>query len=285
MTSKHETLLSELYELSKEKVLRESKISDLEYMYEIALLKEGRYEDDEASSIYTGILLTLQNFTSTQDCIRLRAKCLTRLGSIRRDQGKVTGINGAFSLYQQALSIWRLLNDAPKIAQVHWYLGACNEMQKKYDQALTYYTDALKIEPTDDSLKGSILLRIGTVVNKLKNPEKALKILNKGIELVQNGMDQSYYAYGKEKIAIVEADKGNLEKALYIVSDSLSQIPETHKFRVVQTKTLFADLMFRSGEISAALEAVIETEELANKYNFGHQLISLKSIVNKHLRG
>ncbi len=282
MANKHNLLLRELYNLSKDEKIEVSKLSSLEYMYETALLNEGRYEYDEASSIYSSVLLSLQNFTATEDCIRLRAKCLTRLGSIKRDQGKVAGINGAFVLYQQALSLWKSLNEDQKTAQIHWYLGACNEMQKRYDQALIYYKKALDINSDDNSLRGAILLRVGTVVTKLNDPDMALKILNKGMALVEYSTDQSYYAYGKQKIAIAEAEKGNIDKALYIVSDSLTHIPKTHKFRVVQTKTLLVDLMFRSGEMSAALEAAKEVEELANQHNFGHQLTSLKSIIKKH---
>jgi tetratricopeptide (TPR) repeat protein len=283
MSSNRESLLNKLYKLHREASLEDNNVNNLEYMYENALLSEGRFEFEEAASIYTNILVSLQSLNSTQESIRLRANSLTRLGSIRRDQGRVIGLNGAFNLYQSALRIWRTIRDKKRIIQVTWYLGACNEMQKKYPEALKYYRDALKIEPIDDELKGAILIRIGTVLTKHNDLDLALKILNEGVNLLENKSEPSYFAYGKQKIAIAYAHKGNIEKALNIVTDSQSQIPSTNKFRIVQTRTLYADLMFRSGEINNAIDALAEAEELANKYKFGHQLSAINSVMEEYL--
>ena len=282
------SLLTELYKVAKQENVFNSRVQDLEFAFEFAKQLSSRFEFERAVDIFQDIIIGLQGLTQHTSALRLQARALTELGSIRRDQGIISGTGGAYSLYKKAQFIWNQLGEKDKLAILSWYLGACFEMRKNYDQAFRNYNDALTIIDSIGDLKilrGRVLLRIGTVLTKLENFTSAEQKIRESLSLLESRVTPGDYGYSLQKLAIVEFTKGKTDIAQNLVSDTLKVIPQTDKFRITQTNILLADLLLSSDEVTGGLEAASKAETLAQEYGFTHQLSSLYNVINKHADG
>jgi len=282
---RHADLLTRLYEVAKQESLSTARVHDLEFALESALLLAGRFDFDNATAILLDVLAALQAFSPNVLSLRLQARCLIELANIRRDQGQISGPGGAYALYERSRAIWQHLGELDKIALTTWYLGACNEMRKRHEEALKYYNEALDVVDAIgnlETLRGRILLRIGTVLTKIGALDKAGKKIRESLTLLEERVPLSDYGFAQQKLAIVHFSKGQKETSLRMVSDTLSMIPKADKFRLTQAKILIADLLFSIDEEDAGLEVASEAEALAYEYGFRHQLSALYSTVDKH---
>ena len=91
-----------------------------------------------------------------------------------------------------------------KNAQVYANLGAIYQKQKKYDEAITYYKEAEKLEPTSVTTR----LNIGTLYQQKNDYASALSAYNSVLALYPNNLDANMYR------AKALLDSGEKEEAL-----------------------------------------------------------------------
>lgn len=278
-------ILTQLYRDTRQQSLSASRANDMELLLEEALRLAGRFDFERAASILHGILQELPLFSNTVVTLRLQARCLTQLGNIRRDQGQVDGIGGAYRLYSRARDIWQVLGEMGQVALCTWYLGACHEMLKNYTEALKSYKEAIDLVETIgdlEILRGKILLRIGTVLTKKDAYEEAERTINSSLYLLGGRVPDADYGFAQQKLAIVYLYRGYVDKAQRLIYETLRLIPKDDRFRQTQTKILMTDLLLSIGDEDAGLTVASEAETLALQCGFEHQRSTLYEIVNKH---
>lgn len=91
-----------------------------------------------------------------------------------------------------------------KNAQIYANLGAIYQKQKKYDEAINYYKQAEKLEPTSVTTR----LNIGTLYQQKKDFTSALSAYNSVLALYPNNLEANLYR------ANVLAETGEKEEAL-----------------------------------------------------------------------
>ena len=97
----------------------------------------------------------------------------------------------------------KLASDS-KNAQIYANLGAIYQKQKKYDEAINYYKQAEKLEPTSVTTR----LNIGTLYQQKKDFTSALSAYNSVLALYPNNLEANLYR------ANVLAESGEKEEAL-----------------------------------------------------------------------
>lgn len=278
-------LLTELFRLAKSENQTAVSLYDLEINLESARRFAEQFDFDSASLVFVDILTALQTLPTTSETIRLQAQCLTELANIRRDQGRINGLGGAYILYERARSLWRYLYEPGKLALTTWFLGACHEMDKNHGMALRFYAEALEIVDTCggmETLRGRILLRIGTVLTKIGTLDAAEETITESRQWLEKQSPTEAHGFALQKLAIVRSSKGDVDSARRMVIDSLTTISESDKLKVTQTKLLLADLLFSSGQIDDGLQEASEAEILASRHGFTHQKKALQAVMDRH---
>jgi len=278
-------ILTQLYKILQDESKSEASTYDLEMIFESGAQAASRFDFNSAIPILLNVLTGLQAIPPSKKSLHLQVRCLIELGNIRRDQGFVTGYQGAQQLYQRAKTIAESLGEKSTIAELLLYLGACNEMQKQYIVALHYYGDALELIDVlggMEYLRGRVLLRIGTILTKTRSLDEAERTLLRSLNLLEGRTTIGGFGHAQQKLAIVYKEQKKLDSALRIVTDTIKAISKESTFRLTQTKILAADLLFSMGDEDEALEEVSQAENMAVDYGFSHQLNALYSMVEKH---
>jgi tetratricopeptide (TPR) repeat protein len=281
-------ILSELYKATKTEKQTHAVLYELELLLESAIREVGRFQYEEATELLLGILTSLQPLPQNNATLELHARTLVQLASIKRDQGFIHGPSGALNLYQRAHAIWRHLGNHNEVARMFLFLGACNEMQSRYTDALKNYLMALDmLDNVGDlaSLRGRVTLRVGTVLTKIESLGEAESWIRESLRLLEPRAEVGGLVYAHQKLAILHKFQGKLDKALALVEETVPLVSDSDKFRSTQTKILQADLFLSTGEEDSALEALSEAEDLAVRFGFRHQLASLNLIVSQHIAG
>ncbi len=123
--------------------------------------------------------------------------------------------------YDKALSAYRSSIAAENRHYNAWYgLGKVFEKQGKYAFAEQHYRTAANINPTNALL----MVRIGTVLEKLKNPKAALIQYNRACELSDNALCR--YQKARVLVTLQEPEKALVE--LRVLKDTVPEEANVH---------------------------------------------------------
>jgi len=131
-------------------------------------------------------------------------------------QGSAEALRGAISRMEQALSLWRELNDGEAQTLALLTLGRINDDLGNNQRALELYTQALRLCLASGNRQGQVvtLNNIGGIYDALGEKQQALGFYNQALPLLRAADDRGAEAVTLNNIGLVYSALGEKQKAL-----------------------------------------------------------------------
>ena len=161
-------------------------------------------------------------FTFLRDIKRSQTECIVTLATLLRQISP----NAAEEFYRYLLK-----ENSQSLSKFECYrgLGLCSYSQDDYDQALTFFKEALNLKPNDKLIKSSLHNNIGLVYAQQNETERALTHFNQALENTSNPL---HIACVHHNLALIYSKKGLYEDELDHYEEALrirtSQYPAHH---------------------------------------------------------
>jgi tetratricopeptide (TPR) repeat protein len=170
-----------------------------------------------------GVEVAQQQGVTSTEAIRAEAKKLTDEGFELFKQGTAESLNQAIDKWEQALPLWRKVDDKGWEANILLGIGRVYSDLGEKQQALKYYNQALllKRELTDKHGEAIILNNIGFIYDDLGNKQLALKYYNQALPIRREVEDKSGEAATLNNIGSNYSDLGDNQQALKFYNQAL----------------------------------------------------------------
>jgi len=242
-------------------------------------------EDTEKSK--RDINKVIETLLTKREVVKIRPDILvnayTRVGNIQRDRGFISGNDSSQNYYFKALELIGTNFNINSLANLYISIGATYEMQDKYQMALHYYDEAIKIinnKKYTEKIKSSALARIGCVLTKMNNVSNARKVLTKARILRENDIIDNDPSFILLKHATLNLKEGKIDNAFTVVSDIYDKSTIKTPLFKAQVLILLTDIVMRAGDKNEALNYAILAEKITNKYLLKHQHDYLIKLIN-----
>jgi transcriptional regulator with XRE-family HTH domain len=254
---------------------------ELDEAYDRALISYGAGDYETAEVILESISQADESKSlATADLV---AKARFWLASIRRDRNELQGESGAEALYRQVLTVYRSRYPGKRVLEVQFVLGACREMSKAHSEALGMYRSILfeAEERRLDRIGTRVTGRIGALCTKLGDITAAESHLTRAVELSIHLEDGGPYSYYREKLAILQTRKGQLDKAYESMAAARSEVGPPEHLRRVQSQCVEANIYLARGETDSALAVLRTALAIAKRNSYRHQEAYVRALLEK----
>jgi tetratricopeptide (TPR) repeat protein len=201
----------------------------------------------------------------------VHAEAALALGHVLRDQGRLSGPNGALAAYRSSAAILREVDEPQRLAYARLMTGVCAEMSSYLELARAIYRRLSTSPQVSASTRARAKLWLGTTATKLGQYESARQAISNAIaDYEKFGLSQQLREV-YIKLGLLEARAGNVERALAILEDVRRGNPDRADLTSVRLHLATADVLGLVGESAAALLEldavwpVIEAHELAHQ--------------------
>lgn len=201
--------------------------------------------------------------------------------SIALDYFRLKDYTRSIEVSQQALKLAQELNNPEYQARTYYALGLAYDANQQYKEALDSYQQALEghlklqLEPADTVTL--YLLVGGSLYNKFKKEEEALKLFLKAEVLAKNQAPQQLSSV-LSWIATVWYGKGDYQQALGYAQQALNIAKEQNNQRDIAVNlNKMASLYNALQDHQSALPFAEEALEIAKKINDEHEISSALS--------
>nr|MBA3571742.1 tetratricopeptide repeat protein [Pyrinomonadaceae bacterium] len=152
---------------------------------------------------------------TAQDRQRIAAERLLREAKELRTQGRKTA-EPAIDKLQQALAVWRELNESTWVAWSLSNIGGANSSLGRYEKALEYDEQALAIyrELENRAGEGNSLNDLGGVYYRLSRYEKAIEYLEQALVISREVKDRAGEGIALNNLGIANYGMSRYEKAI-----------------------------------------------------------------------
>ena len=144
----------------------------------------------------------------------------------------------------KALDLFKKVNDKIGMVNTNIYLGDIYFAQKKYESALPYYQQALKMYETSKDIRGQakILHKIGVAYNNWGNYDEGYIFLNRGYELAKKNNLNSIANEIQPALEVAKKNQSEYEKSKSdYVQKKEQQTQEAIKTKEMQINVLSAE--------------------------------------------
>lgn len=190
---------------------------------------------------------------------------LTDIATIYKEQQQYSQ---ALDYYQQALTIFRALNERSVQANTQSNIANIYEKQKQYPQALNHYQQALTIFRTlgNQSAQANALLNIGNIYNQQKQYPQALNNYQQALTLFRSIQDHTGEAATLGIMGYAYLDQNQYAQAraafqqqLELARQANNRTDEVYALSGIRaTYTIHAQQLFQSG---AYAEVIAEAQQ------------------------
>lgn len=179
----------------------------------------------------------------------------------------------AFLNFQKSLEIAEEIEDMKMIIRMNSNLGTLFSILEDYDEALNYYKSVqTKFNDSTDAIsKIAVLVNLGYLYNKTKEPVKALNHLDESIELLQQIEAKKILAFAYLTKGDVYNQTGQYKKALALFEKAF------HIYKMGNDKKNEADLYYNTGVAYSNLNNFSDAEEAYRKSLALYKSFNLKS--------
>ena len=152
---------------------------------------------------------------TAQDRQRIAAERLLREAKELRTQGRKTA-EPAIDKLQQALAVWRELNESTWVAWSLSNIGGANSSLGRYEKALEYDEQALAVyrELKNRAGEGNSLNDLGGVYYRLSRYEKAIEYLEQALVISREVKDRAGEGIALNNLGIANYGMSRYEKAI-----------------------------------------------------------------------
>jgi tetratricopeptide (TPR) repeat protein len=166
-------------------------------------------------------------------------------GEQLQGEGNAGSLRKAIDKYQEALQLWRAVNDRAKEASSLYNIGVVYYLLVENRKALDYYNQALQLwhSANDRSSEATTLHNIGVIYESLGEKQKALDFYKQSLLLSRAVGDRNGEATTLHNIGVVYDSLGEKQKALdsykqalpimRVVSDRQGEVFTLHGIGVV----------------------------------------------------
>ena len=199
------------------------------------------------------------------------------------EQGMVTALNGMVlgnegdfmksqDYFLKALKIFEALDSLKAVGKVYNSLGINFASAKILDKSTFYYHKALRIAEIrkDSARQASVLLNIGINV-KTTNPEQAIRIYNRAIELRPKNNGEIFRMKVEYNLANIYYDQQNFNKAEAIYKKILAISTKTnYQTGIVMTSAGLGNIYSAKNQFPLAIsyyKSALETLKATNQNN------------------
>ncbi len=151
---------------------------------------------------------------------------LRKLGTITNNYGYVLdelgNMSKALDIYNEALDIFKTLNDKKSLARVYNNIGSIHASQGNYNASIDNYYKSLKIREEIKDLNGMVTcnINIGYMYFNQKDYTRAIKYYNQGIVYAKKTNLMDMYAVALTNLGITYSRLGDNDKALQYYLDA-----------------------------------------------------------------
>jgi len=280
-------LLNELAELPSKLISSNADpliISSIEYLLFRAKLQNeiaNLLETKELLDKITKLLLILPD----QDhVIMLKADTLFLLGSVYRDKGILGGLEGAFTFFKKASEFYKSLGEKILQNKCELMMSVCLEMSGILEAAAKRYDKHIEVSDSKhlylDYLRATLWL--GTTLTKLNHLQKADKLIREACNKAFDFDSHIDRGIALQKLGLVLTKQGKFDEAFRSFEEAFDLLEDTPLQRI-RFLIGFADLELSSGNIESGISSLRDALSIALDKQFGHQLMSIRSISKKHL--
>ncbi|MBW4613252.1 MAG: CHAT domain-containing protein [Desmonostoc vinosum HA7617-LM4] len=219
-----------------------------------------------------GLQIAQQPETTQQNATRAAAERLTQEGLKLYQQGTAESLRQAIEKLQEALKLWRQVDDKAGEAITLLGMGKVYDSSGEKQQALSYYNQALTILRAVGHKGGeaTTLTSIGLVYSDLGEKQEALKYFNQALPITRAVGDKGGEATTLNSIGSVYSSLGEKQQALSYYNQALPI------FRAVGNKAGEATIFNNIGFIYSSLG---EKQQALSYYN--QALPILRAVGNK----
>ncbi len=125
--------------------------------------------------------------------------------------------------YEEALGLWRQINDQPGVAAALTALGDVRRLANQLQQAIEPYQQAIPLWHAlrDQFNEGEVLHKLGTTYNDLGQARTALGYLNQALPIWRATKDREHEAYTLNVLGIAHSNLGEKRRAVDILEQAL----------------------------------------------------------------
>jgi CHAT domain-containing protein/uncharacterized protein HemY len=176
------------------------------------------------------------------------------------NQGSAESLRQAIQKWQEALSLYRVVNDKKNEANTLVWIGRVYSALGEKQKALDFYNQALPVFRAvgDRGVEAATLNNIGSVYSDLEEKQKALDFYNQALPILRAVGDRGGEAKTLNNIGLVYDDLGEKQKALDYYNQALPV------FRAVGDRGVEAATLNNIGSVYSDLE---EKQKALDFYN------------------
>ncbi|MEQ8925733.1 MAG: tetratricopeptide repeat protein [Fulvivirga sp.] len=224
-------------------------------------------------------------FTLLKDSIGL-ANVKVNIASVENSKGNYVR---SYRLYQEALSIFKGLNDIQGVIKVYVNLGNQELRLNNLEEALSNYLEAEKYSLDSDSHDylayiynglGSILIEKDFIG---RNIEEAEKYFNRGLELFKESNNTGQASFIYNNLAIIYKEKGEYKKAIESYENFIDNAVKIDNQSYLLKGYHNLSILYKAiGKYNLSLENLKKAEEIAisisDPINYIHILSNLVDV-------
>lgn len=207
----------------------------------------GRYE----------IKAELVREATESDKTQVIASRKTSEAQILQAKGTAESLKQAIDRYEEALAIWRSINDRPGQADALENIGVIHYLLGSPQQALQPLEQALSVRQTiDDPLgKARLLVNLGLVFKMLGESPRAIDYYEKALHLGQELSNREIEALALVNLGSIQFDLGDSDKALDYFFRSLTIVRSSNKIWEANALSGIARVYASLGQRQRALDS------------------------------
>ncbi len=235
-------------------------------------VKPGRYEMR---------IKELREATS-KDRTRIAAERAFAEGKQLSSQGTAKFLQNAIKKYEEALSLWRMIEDTLKEVETINEIGFYYMRLSEFRKAIEYFEPALSLLPTvgDSSLMAMILNNIGGAYDNLSEKQKALDYFEQALSILHAIGNTYGEAYALNNIGAIHSYLNQYQKALDYYEKALAIRRSIHDLRgqaetLANIGVLYADQNENQKALDYYEQALPFWRAAGDRYGENHLLNSM----------
>ncbi len=203
----------------------------------------------------------------------VHAEAAMAVGHARRDQGRLSGLSGAFALYKLAAAIFRESGELARQTYAELLAAVCVEMSGYLSEARVLYQGLADATGASASTKARARLWVGTAATKQDDYGAARGAITGALAEYEALALPAEFRDAHVKLGLLEAHAGNIDAALELLSDVARGSERQGGIAIVKLRLASADVGRLSGDAGsafAALEAAWQTIEAGGLAHQAH---------------
>ncbi len=208
----------------------------------------------------------------------LRARARAARGNARRIQGDLAGAGG--DLRQAARLLPEGTGDPLEEAFVRLRQAYLSMARRRFQEAIGAFDGVLRLYRLvgEDHWVGRTLIDKGTAVGYSGAPDRAIRLIERGLEMLDPARDPRMALAGKHNLALFRCENGDLERAMSLIKELLPlHAARRERLSLVRLRWLEGRLAQAQSRMSQAEEAYLEVQRefVRRELGFEAALVSL----------